>query len=200
MKKLIILLFPVVMTACANKQPIVVTAAVPMQEVKTTGTQLTGAAAAQVRNPEIVTEYSAGPYIDPANPNVRHDEHDIQRVDQSANWNLRPQGAGYYAAAPVSQVPDSAETTPLTAQFEQELERQKAYTAALQEQNNAMLQKLESVNRLLADADRERAQTEALRKQVEELGKQVETLKTPPPAPAPVQKKGWSLKSLFGGK
>jgi len=171
-----------------------------MQVVETTGAELTGTAAAAVRNPDILTEYSAGPYIDPQDGRTRHDEHDIQRVDQSATWNLRPQGGGAYGAAPVLSAKNSAQSTPISAEFELEFERQKAYSLALQEQNAAMLIKIEAVNRVLVESEKDTAQNAELKQQIEALREEVNILKNPAPVTTQPTKigLGQKFKNFFG--
>jgi len=46
--------------------------------------------AADVRVPEVVKTYTLGAYVDPDDPTLRHEAHQVQRIVSSARWNLAP--------------------------------------------------------------------------------------------------------------
>ena len=58
-----------------------------------------------VRAPERVQTYTVGAYIDPADPGIRHEAHQIQRIESPAHWRL--------AAAKQPETP-AVTTVPLT--------------------------------------------------------------------------------------
>jgi hypothetical protein len=110
------------------------------------GTTLPTSEAEAVRNAEVIKEYYAGAYIDPNNPNVRHNPHSLQRVEQSAGWNTDPNvpvvaGGPTYIAATAA-----AQKNAISAQLSGELDRQKGYTQALVEQNEKLQQIIEQMN------------------------------------------------------
>ncbi|MDX2225604.1 MAG: hypothetical protein SFY92_00675 [Verrucomicrobiae bacterium] len=176
------------------------TAAVPMRVVHTTGTELQGSDRTAVRNNETVGEYSAGPYVDPQNPNVRHDAHDIQVVEKSPTWNLRPNTPQMTAQGPQEKAPDSTVAeNPMTAEFEQQLERQKAYAAAQGEQLEAMAQKMEITNELLKQAKVEAEEKQQIKGELETLRRQIAELKNPPQPKAERTWKEW-FGSFFSSK
>ena len=124
------------------------------------------------RNAEVIKQYYAGDYIDPNNPNVKHVAHNVQRVEQSASWNLRPSepvvaGGPTYVAATAA-----AQTNALSAQLSGALDRQKGYSDALTQQN----EKLQEIIEQLRAAKEQEAQARAAGEA--ELKLTVETLKS----------------------
>ena len=98
---------------------------VHVKPIKTAGTTVPESEYDTVRNGEVIKKYYAGAYVDPNNPNVRHNPHDIQRLEQAASWNLRPNvpvvagGPAYVASS------SAAQNGALSAQLSGQLDRQK---------------------------------------------------------------------------
>jgi hypothetical protein len=110
------------------------------------GTTLPTSEAEAVRNAEVIKEYYSGAYIDPNNPNVRHNPHSLQRVEQAAGWNTDPNvpvvsGGPTYIAATAA-----AQKNAISASLSGELDRQKGYSAALIEQNEKLQRIIEEMN------------------------------------------------------
>ena len=103
---------------------------------------------------------------------MRHNPHDIQRLEQAASWNLRPNvpvvagGPAYVASSSASQ------NGAISAQLSGALDRQKGYTDALTQQN----EKLQAVIQQLNDAKAQDAQAKAATEA--ELKLTLETLKS----------------------
>ncbi len=126
-----------ILVGCASeRQP--VTERVDILQVP--GTTLPESTVDAVRNPEIVKEYGLNPYPDPADPEgLRHDAHKVQRVEKKATWELYNQQAFHPNTGPSTPSPDPAKASnPYMAQLEQELEKQRGYTAAAIEQARQM--------------------------------------------------------------
>jgi hypothetical protein len=69
------------------------------------GTKVPASQYETLRNGEVIKQYYAGAYVDPNNPNIRHNPHDIQRLEQAATWNLRPTFPLLLAARHMSRAP-----------------------------------------------------------------------------------------------
>ena len=157
--------------ACATSNR-VVTKKVPMMPVRVPGTTIPSSEYDTLRNGEVIKQYYAGAYVDPNNPNIRHNPHDVQRVEQAATWNLRPNvpvvagGPTYVAAS------SAAQNRALTEQLSGQLDRQKGYTDALTQQN----EKLQEVIQQLKDASQQDSQAKAATEA--ELKLTLETLKS----------------------
>ena len=130
---------------------------VRVKPIKTAGTTVPQSEYDTVRNGEVIKQYYAGAYVDPNNPNVRHNPHDIQRLEQAATWNLRPNvpvvagGPAYVASS------SAAQNRAISAQLSGALDRQKGYTDALTQQN----EKLQDVIQQLNAAKEQDAQAKA---------------------------------------
>lgn len=131
------------------------------------GTTIPQKRMATVRTPEVVKAYSVGRYADPNNPETMHERHTVYRREQGPDWN-------FLLDPPVS-LPPSANTNP-SPSYHGGDPRQRIYAEALQEQNRAMKQRLDSLQQ---DASR----VPALEQEIDQLKKQI--LSTPAPsAPA----------------
>jgi hypothetical protein len=137
---------------------------VRVKPIKTSGTTVPQSEYDTVRNGEVIKQYYAGAYVDPNNPNVRHNPHDIQRLEQAATWNLRPNvpvvagGPAYVASS------SAAQNGAIRAQLSGALDRQKGYTDALTQQNEKLqdiIQQLNAAKEQDAQARRDRGRAEA---------------------------------------
>jgi hypothetical protein len=93
----------ILLTSCATPDR-VVTKEVPIMPVRVPGTTIPSSEYDTLRNGEVIKSYYSGAYVDPNNSNIRHDPHAIQRREQAATWNLRPnvpgRGTNHVAAHP----------------------------------------------------------------------------------------------------
>ena len=154
----------------------------------------------------MIKQYYAGAYVDPNNPNIRHNPHDIQRLEQAATWNLRPNvpvvagGPAYVASS------SAAQNSALSAQLSGQLDRQKGYTDALTQQNEKLQQVIQQLNATKEQDAQAKAAAEA------ELKLTVQTLKSlkeelqksspqqaPTPAPSITPKKDSLFDNLIRG-
>ena len=125
------------------------------------GTTLPSSEADAIRNAEVIKQYYSGAYIDPNNPNVRHNPHSLQRVEQAAGWNTDPNvpvvaGGPTYVAASAA-----AQTDAIKAQLSGQLDRQKGYTEALVQQNEKLQEIIERMNAAKEQDAKAKENTEA---------------------------------------
>jgi hypothetical protein len=160
-----------ILQACAHQRPREpeVARIIPVQ---IPGTKVPASQYETLRNGEVIKQYYAGAYVDPNNPNIRHNPHDIQRIEQAATWNLRPNvpvvagGPAYVASY------SAAQNSALSAQLSGQLDRQKGYTDALTQQNEKLQQVIQQLNATKEQDAQAKAATEA------ELKLTLETLKS----------------------
>jgi len=145
-----------------------------------TGTSLPERNLERVRNPEVVKSYPTGRYTDPDFPDAMHERHTLYRKEQSADWNYRPGGPYAYPLV----VSDPTPSYYVKTDGDQRNAQQKAYAAALEEQNVAMKKRIESLQQ-------EAGKVPALQQQVDKLKQQLEAepLETPAPKSQPVEEK-----------
>jgi hypothetical protein len=154
------------------------TTEVPMRAVSVPGTELPLPEESSVRYGEVVKAYEVGPYVDPADPKVRHDAHTVARVEQDAAWDLHPNKDVKAQRGPATMAVDPAmQSNPLTAEFEQELEKQKKYSATIISQNDAMSDRLEKLNREAEKYEKANEENAALKSALEENRKVLEQLR-----------------------
>lgn len=141
----------------------------------------------RVRAPEVVKSYPTGRYTDPNFPDAMHERHTLYRKEQSANWNYRPGGPYAYPLV----LSDPTPSYYVTTDGDQRNAQQKAYAAALEEQNVAMKKRIESLQQ-------EAGKVPALQQQVDKLKEQLEAepLETPAPKNQHAEEKptGFTLK------
>jgi len=126
----------------------------------------------RVRTPEVVKSYPTGRYTDPDFPDDMHERHTLYRKEQSADWNYRPGGPYAYPLV----VSDPTPSYYVKTDGDQRNAQQKAYAAALEEQNAALKKRIESLQQ-------EAGKVPGLQQQVDQLKQQLdaEPLATPTP-------------------
>jgi hypothetical protein len=126
----------------------------------------------RVRTPEAVKSYPTGRYTDPDFPDNMHERHTLYRKEQSGDWNYRPGGPYAYPVV----VSDPTPSYYVKTDGDQRNAQQKAYAAALEEQNAAMKKRIETLQQ-------EARKVPSLQQQVEQLKQQLDTepLATPTP-------------------
>lgn len=131
-----------------------------------------------VRTPETVKAYPVGRYRDPHDPDVMHERHTIYRREQSADWNFLPDAPYALPLGPITARSNPTASYYVTADREQMTGQQRAYAAALLEQNRALKKRLET------DAENgERVQS--LEREIEQLKRQLDAANAPEPADPP---------------
>ncbi len=170
MKHLISVLLLGLLSGCATHKIIK-----PENYPAVAGTSVPESTLGRVRTPEVVKSYPTGRYTDPDFPDDMHERHTLYRKEQSADWNYRPGGQGGPYAYPVV-VSDPTPSYYVKTDGDQRNAQQKAYAAALEEQNAAMKKRIESLQQ-------EAGKVPALQQQVDQLKQQLDTepLATPTP-------------------
>jgi hypothetical protein len=149
MKRIIIFIPLILLSACASKKPVVVKMppAVP-------GTLLTPADMESVRYGENLKAYQVGRYVDPNTDMVMHEAHTIYRVETTAKWNLHPDvypyPPGSLPGGPVVGIIDPAhKDSPLTPEIVAEVDRQKVMSQALMADHQEMNQSLKELSKVM---------------------------------------------------
>jgi hypothetical protein len=167
MKHLIPVLLLGLLSGCANHKTVK-----PENYPAVAGTSVPESSLGRVRTPEVVKSYPTGRYTDPDFPDDMHERHTLYRKEQSADWNYRPGGPYAYPLV----VSDPTPSYYVKTDGDQRNAQQKAYAAALEEQNTAMKKRIESLQQ-------EAGKVPGLQQQVDQLKQQLdaEPLATPTP-------------------
>jgi hypothetical protein len=167
MKHLISVLLLGLLSGCATHKTLK-----PENYPAVAGTSVPESTLGRVRTPEVVKSYPTGRYTDPDFPDDMHERHTLYRKEQSADWNYRPSGPYAYPVV----VSDPTPSYYVKTDGDQRNAQQKAYAAALEEQNAAMKKRIESLQQ-------EAGKVPALQQQVDQLKQQLdmEPLATPTP-------------------
>ena len=175
MKHLIPVLLLGLVSGCATHKTVK-----PENYPAVAGTSVPESTLGRVRTPEDVKSYPTGRYTDPDFPEEMHERHTVYRKEQSADWNYRPGGPYAYPLV----VSDPTPSYYVKSDGDQRNAQQKAYAAALEEQNAAMKKRIESLQQ-------EAGKVPALQQQVDKLKQQLdaEPLSTPAPKNQPVEEK-----------
>jgi len=167
MKHLIPVLLLGLLSGCATHKTVK-----PENYPAVAGTSVPESSLGRVRTPEVVKSYPTGRYTDPDFPDDMHERHTLYRKEQSADWNYRPGGPYAYPLV----VSDPTPSYYVKTDGDQRNAQQKAYAAALEEQNAAMKKRIESLQQ-------EAGKVPGLQQQVDQLKQQLdaEPLATPTP-------------------
>jgi hypothetical protein len=196
MKRILIFIPLVLLSACASHKPVVV-----KMPPAVSGDTLTTADMESVRYGENMKAYPVGRYVDPNDGLVMHEAHTIYRVETTAKWNLHPDvypyAPGNLPGGPVVGIIDPAHSdSPVTPEVVAEIERQKIATQELLAQGQRMNLALNQLSKILpatsqvAEENAElKAQAMATQRRLELLEEQVrkqqaETEFTPPATPS----------------
>ena len=188
MKHFISILLLCLVTGCATHKTTVKTEKAENYPA-IAGTTVSVRTMPEVRNPEIVKSYPVGRYTDPDFPEAMHERHTLYRSEQSSDWNYRPNAPYALPMGPVVMVSDPSPSYFVKTNEEERNARQRAYAAALQEENAAMKKRIESLKQ-------EAGKVPELRQQVEDLKNQIETVPvaptpSPPPSSTNSTSEGW---------
>jgi hypothetical protein len=136
------------------------------------GTSVPQSTFSRVRTSEAVKSYPTGRYTDPDFPDNMHERHTLYRKEQSGDWNYRPGGPYAYPVV----VSDPTPSYYVKTDGDQRNAQQKAYAAALEEQNAAMKKRIESLQK---DSDK----VPILENQVRDLKEQLDAEPLASPTP-----------------
>ena len=125
-----------------------------------------------IRYAENVKAYPVGRYIDPNNPNVMHERHEIYRVESTAKWNLHPNPPVTIPIGPIVKIRSSAKT-PLRTD-----EELTAELARQQQATDAVIQGSAAVSHQLANITKSLKQTKQVASQNAHLEQELSATKT----------------------
>ena len=167
MKHLIPVLLLGLLSGCATHKTVK-----PKNYPGVAGTSVPQSTLSRVRTSEVVKSYPTGRYTDPDFPDDMHERHTLYRKEQSGGWNYRPGGPYAYPLA----VSDPTPSYYVKTDGDQRNAQQKAYAAALEEQNAAMKKRIESLQK---DSDK----VPILENQVRDLKEQLDAEPLASPTP-----------------
>lgn len=145
MKRSLLVLPILLLSACANKPPkhiVIVPAVVPSRPV---------GELSSVRRAEEVREYRLGRYVDPSSRLVMHESHPAYRIERTASWNLRPSSTGATTRASVNAPATTAMPNDAVVA---EINKQKAATKTFTEQTATLNQRLAGLADAFSQAQR----------------------------------------------
>ena len=146
MKRILIFIPLIFLSACASKKPVIV-----QMPPAVSGTILETEDMESVRYGENLKAYSIGRYVDPNDGLVMHEAHTLYRVETTSKWNLHPNAPANVPGGPVIGIIDPAhKDSPLTPEVVAEVDRQKAATMALIVQGQRMNQALNQLSKTLS--------------------------------------------------
>ena len=141
MKTLRLILMLALCSGCATRK-----AAEPRSIPKSTP-PLSALETPEVRAAEIVKAYPVGRYTDPHFPDAMHERHTLYRREQAAEWNYRPSNTYALPLGPVVAESNPSPSYYATTDAEQRNAQQKAYAEALLEQNRALNQRIQDLQK-----------------------------------------------------
>ena len=192
MKTLRLILMLALCSGCATRK-----AAEPRSIPKSTP-PLSALETPEVRAAEIVKAYPVGRYTDPHFPDAMHERHTLYRREQAAEWNYRPSKSYALPLGPVVAESNPSPSYYVKTNAEQRNAQQKAYAEALLEQNRALNQRIQ-------DLQKQDSTIQGLHEEIERLKKELDAQpRTDAPAsekaspqPTPETQEGFS--ALDGG-
>jgi hypothetical protein len=141
MKTLRLIFILALCSACATRK-----AAEPRSIPKSTP-RLSALETPEVRAAEIVKAYPVGRYTDPHFPETLHERHTLYRREQAAEWNYRPANSYALPLGPVVAESNPSPSYYVKTNAEQMNAQQKAYAEALFEQNRALTQRIQDLQK-----------------------------------------------------
>ena len=172
MKRILIFIPLILLSACASTKPVVV-----QMPRSVPGTILTTDDMESVRYGENLKAYSFGRYVDPNDGLVMHEAHTVYRVETTAKWNLHPNAPVTVPGGPVISIIDPAhKNSPLTPEVVAEVDRQKAATMTLIVQGQRMNQALNQLSQTLSASAQVAVENVQLKSEVTTAEKRLDTL------------------------
>ena len=159
MKTLRLILILALCSGCATRK-----AAEPPSIPKSTP-PLSALETPEVRAAEIVKAYPVGRYTDPHFPEAMHERHTLYRREQAAEWNYRPSKSYALPLGPVVAESNPSPSYYVKTNAEQMNAQQKAYAEALLEQNRALNQRIQ-------DLQKQDSTIQGLQEEIERLKKE----------------------------
>src|SRR3990167_3056308 len=109
------------------------------------GRTLSSNEVAALRSGEIVKKYYVGAYVDPLHPQVRHDPHMVERIEQKSRWNLRPNVAVAACGPTYQAVEDNALKNAMQQQHDREMQKQREANAEAQSQSVGLREEISAL-------------------------------------------------------
>ena len=130
-----------------------------------------------VRTSPVVQTLAVGPSVDPADPNVRHDAHNVERVVENDSWNLHPNVPTAVDMGPVVAVTDpNTQNTPLQPELVQKIEEENKLLQVTTEQNDAMAKQIAVLQEQVKEKQASSDENTELKNRIAELEKQTQQL------------------------
>jgi hypothetical protein len=145
---------------CATRKEVIQPTEVP-------GTQVAAAETPEIRTPETVKAYPVGRYTDPNFPDEMHERHTLYRREQSVDWNYHPSRPQALPLGPVTAVSSPSPSYYAATNAEQINAQQKAYAEALLEQNRAMKERIDALQKNEPTIQSLQNEVERLRKELD---------------------------------
>ena len=181
-----LLLIPIILlTACASHSPrakSIASAAVPVGKPVSSDSLRTG---------EQLKEYRLGRYVDPRDPLAMHEAHPMYRVENTAQWDLRPQAQPTIAQRKTTPAPSVSTNDAVLA----EINKQRAATRAFTEQATRLNQKLTDLSKAVGQTEEIAKDNLSLKKDVADLRDHLDALdarlNSPKATPSPSPEDKW---------
>ena len=190
MKTLRLILILALYSGCATRK-----AAEPRSIPKSTP-PLSALETPEVRAAEIVKAYPPGRYTDPHFPDAMHERHTLYRREQAAEWNYRPSNSYALPLGPVVAESNPSPSYYVKTDAEQRNAQQKAYAEALLEQNRALNQRIQELQK-------QDSTIQGLREEIDRLKMELDAQpRTEPPekaGPEPTSEGQDGFSALDGG-
>lgn len=113
------------------------------------GTNLSSAEIDSLRSGEVIKKYYVGAYVDPVHPNVRHDPHIVERIEQSSRWNLRPNVPVVASGPTYKAVSENALKNATQQQYDHEMQQQRLASTQAQTQVDELKRQVDSLKAML---------------------------------------------------
>jgi hypothetical protein len=121
----------------------------------------------EIRTPETVKAYPVGRYTDPNFPDEMHERHTLYRREQSAGWNYHPSRPQALPLGPVVAVSNPSPSYYAKTNTGQINAQQKAYAEALAEQNRAMKERIDALQKSESTIQSLQSEVERLKRELD---------------------------------
>jgi hypothetical protein len=125
-----------------------------------------------LRTDEKLKEYHLGRYVDARDPLVMHEAHPLYRVETSAGWDLRSNGAAPATKQNIVKAPSVSANDAVVA----EVNKQRAATRAFTEQTAALNERLAELGHAVQQTQEVAKQNLELKRDLSALREQLDSL------------------------
>ena len=130
-----------------------------------------------IRYPGALRAYHLGRYADPNNPLAMHESHTLYRVEQTANWNLRPGSECELLSVGLKTLSDPAHVpAPFNDEIIGELNRQKEITQRVTTEASRITAVLQKLGEALGETKAVAKENVALKVQLSDLERKISAL------------------------